>query len=250
MSAEAKNEGAVTGRRRMQSALSALITAACFFPAGPDNPPMGYIVPAEGNQKQAQRYQPREGDLVFFDDHSPIWNILFAWAGTGPPLHVGIVVKRYNGSLAVLEAGPDDSVWVTIQPVASRLHQFHKQFQGVITIRPCKKELSEQRSKELTQFAEAQEGKRYAILRLLMQGTPFRCRGPIREMFLADTTLDRWSWICSELVVAAGTVAELFPTTVKANVTYPRDIVTNRRHDLSRIWQDGMIWQPTRVMGE
>ena len=80
--------------------------------------------------------------------------------------------------------------------------------------------------------------------RLLLQGTRFRNRGLIRELFLARTDLDRSSWICSELVVAAGTVAGLFPDTVKSNVTYPLDLVNNRRHDLSRVWHDAAIWQP------
>ncbi len=227
----------------MQSVLYSLIAVA-WLTTGGDEVHSGYLTPTP-EAEQAQAYLPREGDLVFFDDHNPIWNILFAWAGTGPPLHVGIVVKRYNGSLAILEAGPDDSIWVTIKPVASRLQQFHEQFQGTITIRRCKKELTAEQSKALTKFAEAQEGKQYAVLRLLVQGTPFRSRGPIREMFLAHTSLDRWSWFCSELVVAAGTVAELFPSTVKANVTYPLDIANNRRHDLSAIWHGAETWRPT-----
>src|SRR5215211_3999916 len=66
-------------------------------------------------QNKVVAYTPREGDLVFFDDRSLIWTVLFAWAGTGPPLHMGIVVKKADGSLAVLEAGPDDTVWVTLQ---------------------------------------------------------------------------------------------------------------------------------------
>ena len=53
----------------------------------------------------------------------------------------------------------------------------------------------------LSKFALAQDGKRYAIFRLLLQGTQFRNRGPLRELFLASTELDRSSWICSELVV-------------------------------------------------
>ncbi len=229
----------------MQSALLSLILAASLAPGGSRLPASGYLLPAESSPRTAEPYAPREGDLIFFDDHSPFWLLLFAWAGTGPPLHVGIVVKRYNGSLAVLEAGPDDSVWVTLQPVASRLEQFHRDFRGKVTIRRCRKELTPKQSRELTRFAEAQEGKRYAILRLLLQGTPFRCRGPFRELVLAGTVLDRWSWICSELVVAAGTVAELFPATVKANVTYPLDLVNNRRHYLDRSWHEGETWWPT-----
>jgi hypothetical protein len=146
-----------------------------------------------------------------------------------------------------LEAGPNDTIWVTIQDVGPRLNKFHEDYHGTITIRRCKQALTPEKSAALTKFAMAQDGKRYAIVRLLIQGTRFRNRGPIRELFLARTDLDRSSWICSELVVAAGTVAGLFPNTVKSNVTYPLDLVNNRRHDLSRIWYEAETWQPTRT---
>ena len=68
-------------------------------------------------------YSPREGDLVFFDDRSPAWTALFVLAGTGPPLHMGIVVRRLGGGMAILEAGPDDTVWVKLQDAGPRLRQ-------------------------------------------------------------------------------------------------------------------------------
>jgi len=192
-------------------------------------------------------YKPREGDLVFYDDRHPGWLVLFAYAGTGPPLHMGMVVKKSDGKLAVLEAGPDDTVWVKLLALDERLRQFHDDFSGTITIRRCKKELTADQSRALTKFAEAQEGKRYAVGRLLLQGTSFRSRGPVRELVLGRTVLDRDSWICSELAVAAGTVVKLFdPKVVHANVAYPLDLVNNERHDLSDSWHDPAIWLPAR----
>lgn len=231
----------------MSSTLYTLLAVTCLGGGEAKAAGAGFVVAADAKAAKAQEYAPREGDLVFFDDHSIVWTVLFAWAGTGPPLHMGIVVKRKDGSLAVLEAGPDDSIWVTIQPVAERLRQFDRDFKGgTITIRRCKQELTPERSQALTKFAEAQEGKRYAIIRLLLQGTPFRARGPIRELFFAHTFLDRWTWICSELAVAAATVAAVCPSTVKANVTYPADLVNNNRHDLSKVWHDAETWKPAR----
>ncbi len=198
---------------------------------------------ANGVVRKTVPYAPREGDLVFYDDHSIAWTILFAWAGTGPPLHMGIMVKRADGSLGVLEAGPDDTVWVDIIDAAKRL----KAFKGTITIRRCKTMLSTEKSVALTKFATAQDGKPYAVLRLLLQGTSLRSRGPVRELFLAHTYLDRWSWICSELAVAAGTVAGLFdPKVVRANVVYPQDLVDNHRFDLSRHYHGPEVWQAAR----
>jgi hypothetical protein len=147
--------------------------------------------------------------LIFFDDHSLAWTAVFGLAGSGPPLHMGIVVKKPDGALAVLEAGPDDTLWVELRDAVPRLYQFHRDYHGKILIRRCKVALTSEKSAALTRFAQAQVGKRYAILRLLSQGTPLRIRGPL-EPFLAKTDLHQETWICSELAVAAGTVAGLF----------------------------------------
>ncbi len=202
----------------------ALIYVTFFAALGADTdtrPNTGYLASTkiEGKPASIEPYVPHEGDLVFYDDHNWVWTALFLWAGTGPPLHVGIVVKKEDGGMAVLEAGPDDTIWVTIQDVGPRLRKFQEDYHGTINIRRCKQALSPEKSAALTKFALAQDGKRYAIARLLLQGTRFRNRGPVRELFLARTDLDRSSWICSELVVAAGTVAGLFPDTVKSNVS-------------------------------
>jgi hypothetical protein len=229
----------------MTATLASLILAAGLGQAAAEKN-CGYLVPAaaKGEKAAPRAYLPKEGDLVFYDDHNPFWTVLFLWAGTGPPLHVGLVVKKEDGALAVLEAGPDDTIWVNILDVGPRLRQFDKDYKGTITIRRCKQELTPEKSEALTKFAKEQDGKRYAIVRLLIQGTRFRFRGPIRELFLARTDLDRSSWICSELAVAAATVAGLCPDSVKSNVTYPLDLVNNRRHDLSRVWHDAETWRP------
>ena len=173
--------------------------------------------------------------------------ILFAYAGTGPPLHMGIVVKKSDGTLAILEAGPDDTIHVALLDLEKRLPQFAADFKGTISIRRCKKALTKEQSQALTKFAEDQDGKRYAIGRLLLQGTSFRSRGPVRELILGKTYLDRDSWICSELAVAAGTLVKLFdPKVVFANVAYPRDLVDNERYDLSANWHDAALWLAER----
>jgi hypothetical protein len=226
---------------------SCLALAVSLVLASAEAGQVGYVIPQKGPdgkiRKESQPYLPREGDLVFYDDHSLVWNILFAWAGSGPPLHMGIVIRRPGGSLGVLEAGPNDTIKVHIIGVAKRFDEF----KGTITVRRCKTPLSTEKSTALTKFALAQDGKPYAVLRLLLQGTWFRRRGPVRELFFAHTYLDRWSWICSELAVAAGTVAGLFdPQVVRANVLYPEDLVDNHRFDLSRHWHGPETWRPTR----
>ena len=98
---------------------------------------------------------------------------------------MGIVVKKADRSFAVLEAGPDDTVWVTLQDLSTRLEQFDRDFHGTITIRRCKKVLPRETSWALTRFAYMQDGKPYAVARLLLQGTSLRSRGPVRSCFWA-----------------------------------------------------------------
>jgi hypothetical protein len=215
----------------------------------PETHPAGYLFlrpPRHPGslQRQAVPYKPREGDLVFYDDHSRSWTALFALAGTGPPTHMGIVVKRPDGRPAVLEAGPDDTLWVRVLDLGPRLRQFRRAFRGTILVRRCKVTLNPEHSAALTRFALAQEGKRYAALRLLAQGTPLRARGPLAPL-LAGTRLDRDAWFCSELAVAAGTVAGLFdPRAVRANATYPRDLLDDRLHSLHSVWARVARWAP------
>jgi hypothetical protein len=130
--------------------------------------------------------------------------------------------------------------------LAPRLKQFHDDFpKGTITIRRSKINLTRERSAALTKFAHAQNGKRYAVLRLLAQGTSLRARGPL-EPLLAKTDLTRDSWMCSELSVACAAVAGLLDgNQIHANATYPRDLVDNQRHDLGSVWQDAALWRPS-----
>jgi hypothetical protein len=205
-----------------------IVTVACLIVAEAN--PDGYLVTG----RQRVPYVPREGDLILYDDRHLLWTLLFAYAGTGPPLHAGIVVKKADGALAVLEAGPDDTIWVELIDLAPRLQKF----QGTVTIRPCKKALSREQSQALTTFAAQQQGKRYAIGRLLLQGTWLRPRGPLAPL-LAQTVLDRDAWICSELAIAAASVAGLVDgRRVCANAVFPRDLVDNRTHDLAAAWHD------------
>ncbi len=150
----------------------------CLPLLGADCLPVGDLAIPAARVRQPDRvepYVPREGDFVFYDDRSVVWRPLFAIAGTGPPLHMGTVVRKTHGKFAVLEAGPDDTVWVKLLDLGPRLKQFHDDFpKGTITIRRCKICLTRERSAALTKFAQAQNGKRYAVLRLLAQGTSIR----------------------------------------------------------------------------
>ena len=236
--------------RQLFAMICAILLLGGVVSAFPPENSSGFLKIEKKNAKakaetEVIRYAPREGDLVFYDDRNLGWMLLFAYAGTGPPLHMGIVVKKTDGTLAILEAGPDDTTRVALLDLDKRLPQFNADFAGTIQIRRCKKELTAEQSKALTKFAHAQDGKRYAIGRLLLQGTSLRSRGPVRELVLGKTYLDRDSWICSELSVAAGTVVKLFdPKVVYANVAYPADLVDNARYEFADTWHDAALWSP------
>lgn len=185
-------------------------------------------------------YSPHEGDLVFFDDGSVFWGVLYKIAWTGPPFHTGMIVKRPDGCLALLEAGPNDTDNIYLLDVLPRLQAF----KGLIRIRRLKYDLSPEQSAAMTHFAVEQEGKRYAAWRLLLQGTPFRARGPLRSRLFGATKVNRDSWLCAELAIAAGTVAGIFnPQLIYSNCTYPIDIVDNSVHpELSHVYLDAVVW--------
>jgi hypothetical protein len=192
-------------------------------------------------------YEPREGDLVLFDDHSKNWRALYHYVGSDVPDHSGIVVKLPDGRPALLESGPDDGqlcgMVVVILEAYSRLHQCP----NTMYIRRLRCPLTPAQSQALTDFALAQSGKRYALGRLLLQGTPFRCRCGLRATLFGHTYMDRDAWLCSELVVAAGTAAGQFDPHVHfANRIYPLDLFDERTYpDLIERWWPVAVWSPT-----
>jgi len=122
-----------------------------------------------------------------------------------------------------------------------RLHKFD----GTILVRRLRQPLSEEQERRMADFAQAQEGKRYAIGRLALQGTPFRPRGTLLAPILGRTVVDRDRWICSELVVASLVVAGVFDADdYPANLMYPRDLCYDERFDLSPRFETPAMWYP------
>jgi hypothetical protein len=188
---------------------------------------------------KGQAYRPRPGDIVMFDDHNAWTARIYRTIGTGGPLHAGIVFERPDGSLAILEAGTNAVMRVFIFDLEPRL----KDFSGTILIRRLRKPISAEQSKQLAEFTQAQEGKPYALGRLLLQATPFRPRNQPLAQMLGGTVLNRDRWICSELVVASLTVAGLLdPEQYPANSIYPRDLAFDELYDLSCFYHPSARW--------
>jgi hypothetical protein len=188
---------------------------------------------------------------VLFDDHNSTWQFLYKMVGSGMPDHAGIIFRLPDGRPALLEAAPDDGklagMYIRLLEVLPRLHQFQTQIRGTIYVRRLKRPLSPEQSACLTDFALAQEGKRYALCRLLLQATPCRCRSGMRAKFFSKTYLDRCSWLCAELAVAAGTTAGLFNADIHhANRIYPLDLFNDQVYpDLGQTWEPAAVWTPT-----
>jgi len=190
---------------------------------------------------RGQAYRPSPGDIVLFDDHNAWTARIYRTIGSGGPLHAGIVFERPDGSLAILEAGTNAVMKVFIFDLEPRL----KDFNGTILVRHLRKPLTAEQSKQLAEFTQAQEGKPYAIGRLLLQVTPFRPRNHPLAQVLGGTVMNRDRWICSELVIASATAAGVWELdTYPANVMYPRDLCYDERFDLSPYYETPAMWYP------
>src|SRR5205085_10554650 len=108
----------------------------------------------------------------------------------------------------------------------------------------------EQRAK-LTAWAERQDKRWFAGLRLCGQLTPFRCRGPIRTQFVGGPHGERRSYFCCELLMESCVAAGLVdPVTTRPAAMYPSDVFfdqspnphINRHLNLSNDWYPPARW--------
>lgn len=167
-------------------------------------------------------YVPQAGDLVLVVSDHPVWWLLFTIALTCEPYHVGIVVQHPCGGFGLLEAGPPDvSPKIRITPLAERLAEDP----GRVFIRRRCTPLTAEQSDALTGFALRQEGKPYAYIRFLLQGTPIRTRGPIRTHHIGKSRGEPCTYFCSELVMEALVSACLVDAaTARPSATTPADL--------------------------
>jgi hypothetical protein len=173
-------------------------------------------------------YQPQPGDLFLATDQET-WMRLGHWAAGGAGVHhSGILFRRGDGRLALLEAGPFNSLQVETLDPLEHMRNHVRSGDRVWVRRRCVP-LSPEQSARLTAFAEAQDGKPFAVLRLAAQLTPVRSRGPLRTWLIGKPHGERRDWFCSELVCEACVAAGLFDgETTRPTATYPRDLFFGR----------------------
>jgi hypothetical protein len=175
----------------------------------------------------AEEYHPQPGDILLCTDKLWFWHVTFILAFAGHPHHSGIVFRKPDGTLGLLEAGPHDTLDCEILDVLPHLKSYDEE--GPVWVRRRRVPLTEEQSARLTEWAIRQDGKRFALVRLGGQLTPFRCRGPLRTRFLARPHGDRRSYFCSELLMESCVAAGLLdPNTTRPAATYPRDVFFDR----------------------
>jgi hypothetical protein len=236
----------------MTLALPVLLWAAsCLVPGQVPEEPQSYLWPELNTGQEASKCSPepydlKEGDLVFYIHR---WfylhyHIGFRLLASGPPFHSGIVVRRCDGQLALLEAKPYSDNYVHLLEVQPRLVTYSS-WQGEVWVRRLRDPLMPEQSARLTAFAEEQNGKRFALLRLCLEITPFGAHGPIRSHIWGSTCVDRPTWFCSELVAAAIISTGLAPSgKLCPNTFFPRDLFRDNSHCQLPDYERAALWTP------
>jgi hypothetical protein len=182
-------------------------------------------------REPAEAYLPQPGDIMLRLDTSVFWRVTHYMALAFDPNGSGIVFARPDGSLAILEAGPNDTMWVRTLDLLPHLQEYA--CSGRVWIRRRCTPLTREQSRCLTAFALAADGKRFALIRMGGQLTLLRSRGPLRTYFVGGPRGERSTYFCSELVTEACVAAGLLdPCRTRPSATYPRDLFYGRSLNL------------------
>jgi hypothetical protein len=200
-------------------------------------------------------YLPQPGDIMLATDSGRFWTITHNLALAGQPHNSAIIFRRPDGSLAILEAGPNDTIWIRALDMLPHLREYEAK--GPVWIRRRCVSLTPEQDARLTEFAMAQEGKRFALIRLAGQVTLLRSRGPLRTWFLGKPNGHRSSYFCSELVTEACVAAGLVDARkARPAATYPAELFfdsslnpyLNRHFKLAPCWAPPARWTSCPVV--
>ena len=206
------------------------------------NRTVGFIWPETKTQSPVD-YVPCEGDIVLMTSRSFWYTCGYLLARSGHPFHAGLVVRRNDDTLALLEACGDRCRSVSITPLKPRLLDYlDSNTAALIWVRARKRPLAAQQSAMLTQFAELQNGKPFGYFRLATYLLPIRPRLAAKP--------DQSSWYCSELSVAALESAGLLDGDVPSSSILPNEIFHNRRINLNDGWLPAKAWAPHQQLAD
>jgi hypothetical protein len=175
-----------------------------------------------------QAYCPQPGDIFLASENDFIMKFGHWAAKTGCPQHSGLIFALPCGELALLEAGPHNTLRIEKLDIWDHCHSHEARCERVWIRQRCEP-LTPEQSAAMTDFIMEQVGKRFALMRMCWQMSPFCCRGNHRLCYLGKPHGCRHSYFCSELVteslVAAGV---LDPEKARPVATYPRDLFFGR----------------------
>jgi len=233
----------------MSSALIILLATAAALPRMADGG--SYLCQpsyCEDNMLRgpAKPYQLQAGDIAMSADGSRFWLAMHKLAGTSHPTHSMVVFERPDGTMAILEGGPHDTLRCRTMDAVSHLRSY--EVEGRVWVRRRATPLSKEQSARLTEFAMNADGKRFAIGRLGLQLTPFRTRGPLKTYVVGKPNGEgRNSYFCSELVTESLVFAGAIDCAIaRPSATYPRDLFMDRSPNpfLNKYFKLAPDWDP------
>jgi hypothetical protein len=193
-----------------------------------------------------QPYQPQAGDMFFSTDRMYIIRFGHALAGAHAPHHSGIIIQKPNGQYCTLEAGPHNCLTIKILDMCESLSGYEAKGNSV-WVRRRSVPLTPEQSAKLTAFAMAQDGKRFALWRMLGQLTLLRSRGLLWTHAVGGPHGDRDSYFCAELVTECCGVAGLLdPNRIHPCCTYPSDLFYGKspNHYVNETLDVNLFWDP------
>src|SRR5438445_7506862 len=156
-------------------------------------------------------------------DPNKFWTFTHNLALAFEPHNSAIVFRRPDGTMAILEAGPNDCLHVKTLDMLPHLQEYEAK--GPVWIRKRNVPLTPEQCDRLTAFALTQDGKRFALIRLAGQLTLLRSRGPLRTWVMGKPRGNRTTYFCSELVTESCVAACLLdPARTRPAATYLHDL--------------------------
>ena len=131
-------------------------------------------------------YQPQPADMFMSTDKMAIIQWGHKVCGANAPHHSGIIIRKPDGQYCTLEAGPHNCLTVKVLDLTFSLSSYQAKGNSV-WIRRRSVPLTPDQADKLAAFAMAQDGKRFALGRMLAQLTPLRSRQPALDRLRRQT---------------------------------------------------------------
>lgn len=206
-------------------------------------------------------YVPQPGDIYLATEAWPLARVGHKVVHSGAPHHSGIVFAMPDGRLALLEGGPENTLYIRTLELIPQLTKYFDSRR--VWIRRRCVPLTPEQSQRLTAFALAAADRHFAAVRMVLEAGPFRKKGPLRTPLVGrphaacfdpedpEPSMRR-KYYCSELVVEACVAACLFDAeTSRPMATYPRELFFGtsripylRKHLDMSDWYPSARWTP------